>query len=164
MPITPAENAFRKGLERLTKGEPVEATALFESAIRIERDRGTARPQMRYLSFYGLSAAMAQRATPETIQACEMAAEKDFFDAQLHLNLGRVYLIAGKTSKALAALERGLQVAPGNKALRSEFARANRRGRLPIPWLRRGHFLNCWLGKLRHSMAMRRARSTVPVE
>jgi hypothetical protein len=49
---TPAERAFHKGMEALKEGDSVTATALFESAMLLERERGIARTQMRYLSFY----------------------------------------------------------------------------------------------------------------
>ncbi|HET6374124.1 MAG TPA: hypothetical protein VFG76_12515 [Candidatus Polarisedimenticolia bacterium] len=142
----------------LKDGRPVEAAALFESAMRIEKLKGNARRQMRYLSYFGLSTALADRPTPEAIQACEVAARQDFFNPELLLNLGRVYMMAGKTTRALATLERGAVLAPKNKAIRRELKRVDRRSRPPIPWMSRNHPLNQFLGRVRYSLATRASR------
>jgi tetratricopeptide (TPR) repeat protein len=149
MPILSAENSFRKGLVAMVEGDPATAATHFQSAILIERQHGVTRPQMRYLSYYGLSIAQSRSATPEAIQACETAARRDFFNPDLLLNLGRVFLIAGKTSKALASFERGLEMAPSHKALRAELGRFERRQPPPLSMIARQHPINKVLGKLR---------------
>jgi len=63
----------------MAEGNPDGASELFQSAILIELQHGVRRPQMRYLSYYGLSRAQARGATPDTIQACETASRRDFF-------------------------------------------------------------------------------------
>jgi tetratricopeptide (TPR) repeat protein len=152
MPIYSAENTFRKGLEALADGNPAAAAELFQSAILIEVQHGVRRPQMRYLSFYGLSRAQAQGATPQTIQACETAARRDFFNPDLLLNLGRVFLLAGKTTRAMAAFQRGLELAPRHKALLAEHGKIDRREPPPLAIVAREHPLNKMLGKLRWSL------------
>jgi len=149
MAILDAENCFKRGLVALHQGKPLDAAALFESAMVIERRRGAARPQMRYLSYYGVSLAQAKRQTRQAIEACERAANVDFFDPNLVLNLGKVYLIAGKRTKALTTFQRGLRMAPSHQALRAELSRAERRRPLPIGFLSRNHPLNRLLGRLR---------------
>src|SRR5258706_15795753 len=103
MPILSAENSFRRGLVALVDGDPATAADHFHASILIEVQHGVTRPQMRYLSYYGLSRAQAHGATAQTIQACETASRRDFFSPELLLNLGRVYLLAGKTAEAVGA-------------------------------------------------------------
>lgn len=153
---TPAERAFQKGMEALREGDSATATALFESAMLLERERGIARTQMRYLSFFGLAQALSNKPTPDAIKACEVAAKTEFFNPEFQHNLGKVYLLAGKTTKALEVLERARKLAPGSKAIRKTLEGADRRGRPPIRWLSRNHPLNHILGRWRHSLAMRR--------
>ena len=157
MPILSAENNFRKGLVALVDGDPATAATHFQSAIQIERQHGVSRPQMRYLSYYGLSIAQGRGATPEAIQACETATRRDFYNPDLYLNLGRVYALAGKTTKALHAFEQGLILAPSHKALRGELKRLDRRSVPPLTIVSRNHPMNKLLGKLRASF-----RSRVP--
>ncbi len=149
MPVLDAENLFKKGLIELVDGAPHRAVALFENAIRVEKQRGSNRPQMRYLSFYGLSLALSRGVTPEVVRACSTAAERDFFNPELQLNLGRVYAMAGRTSLALAAFERGLRLSPGHRALIAERSKLERRKSPILPGLPRAHPLNRVLGRLR---------------
>ncbi len=155
MNILTAENHFRRGLTALVDGDPAAASDHFQAAILTEVQRGVRRPQMRYLSYYGLSRAQALGATPQSIQACETAARRDFFNPDLLLNLGRVYLLAGKTTKALAAFERGLALASNHKGLLAEVTKIDRRAAPPLGIVSRAHPLNKWLGRLRCSLRNR---------
>lgn len=155
MPILSSEIHFRKGLAALADGDAAGATEHFRQAILIERDRNAHRPQMRYISYLGLSMAMTHGATPEAIKACERAAKIDFYNADLQLNLGKVYLLAGKTTRALAAFERGRRLSPDNDSLKTALSQVDRRARPVIPFLKRNHPFNRWLGKVRHALGSR---------
>ncbi|HEY3176578.1 MAG TPA: tetratricopeptide repeat protein [Candidatus Polarisedimenticolia bacterium] len=157
MPNSSDENGIEAGLTMLSHGRYEEAAAFFESAMRLGGDRQTVNRRMRCLSYYGLSVALANRPTPEAIKACEVAARRNFYSAELQLNLGKVYMLAGKTTRALAAFERGLQIAPRNRALKNEIAGSDRRRRPPIPWIRRNHPVNRVLGRVRASLKASRA-------
>lgn len=152
MTILAAERSFREGLVALVEARHIDAASCFDKAMKDERARGGS-PEMRYLSYYGLSVALGQGPTREAIQACEMAARRDFFNADLQLNLGKVYLLASRRSKALAILERGLKLDPTHKGLLATMRRADRRRQAPVRWLRRAHPLNYWLGKMRPAVA-----------
>lgn len=160
MPILSAENSFRRGLVALVDGDPASASDHFHAAILIEVQHGVTRPQMRYLSYYGLSRAQAHGATAQTIQACETAARRDFFSPELLLNLGRVYLLAGKTTKAMASFQRGLDLSPNHKGLLAEFSKLDRREAPPLTIVARSNPLNKMLGKLRHSLRSRTPKWT----
>jgi tetratricopeptide (TPR) repeat protein len=148
MAILSAENNFREGLVALVEGRPDDASSRFQSAMYEERQQGTHRPQMRYLSYFGLSVAMAKGPSRDAIRACEAAVRNEFYNADLLLNLGKVYLMAGKTTRAMAIFERGLKISPRHKGLRTAAGRADRRRRPPIRWLKRNHPVNHWLGRL----------------
>lgn len=162
MPILSSEIHFRKGLAALTEGKPQEAVEQFKQAILIERQRSVTRPQMRYVSFYGLALALANGATAEALQACERAARLDFYNPDLQFNLGKVYLMAGKTTRALMALERGHRLAPSHKGLKAAIAQVDRRGRTVLPFLRRSHPMNRLLGRMRHAMVGRMTFGSPP--
>lgn len=157
MPILSAENQFRKGLQELADNSANAAAAHFHAAIQIERQRGVARPQMRYLSYWGYAMALSQGPTSEAIRACETAARRDFFNPDLLLNLGRVYALAGKVTRALATFEQGTKLAPRHPALLAEIEKYDRRRRPPVGFLHRNHPLNFWLGRMRKAMRQRPA-------
>lgn len=148
MPILSAENYFRRGLLAMAEGNADEAATHFESAIRVEREHNVMRPQMRYLSYWGLAIAQARR-SPESIQACEMAARGEPYNPDLLLNLGRVHLLSGRVTIALATLERGRRMAPWHKGIAIELAKVDRRKAPPLRMLHRDHPINRVLGKWR---------------
>ncbi len=162
MNIVAAENCFRRGLAALSEGRAREAAQLFHAAMQIEREHGAPRPQMRYLSYYGLSLAYFGRAGREAIRACETAARQDFFNPDLHLNLGRVYLLAGLRVKAIQSFERGLKLAPQHAVLRAELAKVDRRGPVVFARLARSHPLNRWAGRLRAYLPRRKELEKLP--
>ena len=155
MPILSAENCFKKGLVAFAAGRPAEASALFEAAIAIERERGVGRPQMRYLSYYGLSLASTRRPGHKAVRACEEAARKESFNPDLFLNLGKVYMRAGKHTRALEVFERGLRLDSRHRGLRAALAKVDRRSDPPLSGFARSHPINRLLGRIRHSFGTR---------
>jgi len=108
MSIASAEVSFNKGLAALTDGRPLRAVDHFLDAMQIEQRLRSHRPDMRYLSYYGLSLARAQRALHAAIEACSLAVRREPKRAELLLNLGRVFRLAGRRDEALGCFERWL--------------------------------------------------------
>jgi predicted Zn-dependent protease len=155
MPILSAENQFKKGLTALVDRNYKDATVFFKRAIDVDLARNRSQPDLRYLSYYGLSLARAGMSTAEAISICRQTVSRHKNHPVLWLNLGRVYLVAGKTQRALEALDRGAQLAPGNRVLAEELAQLERRSSPVIRRLPRSHPINIALGKLRRSMRIR---------
>jgi Flp pilus assembly protein TadD len=151
MPEDP-EQCFRQGMGALKAGNTAEALAHFQAALTHGQARASLRSRMHYLSYYGLSMALAHRPSEHAIHACAKAATVDPFDLALQHNLATVYVLARQPTKALAVLERALQLEPTNKQLRAELARLDRRRRPPLSRLDRNHPLNRWLGRMRASV------------
>jgi tetratricopeptide (TPR) repeat protein len=147
-----AGQAFRDGLRALERGAPAAAAARFRLALNLERQGCLQRRQLEYLSWFSLSTAMAHGVTSECIRACETAARRNLLDPDMQLNLGRVYLLAGRPTDALAAFECGLRLSPGHASLRAARDGAERRGLPVIRGLPRAHPLNWLLGQLRHAL------------
>ena len=148
MSILTAENSFRNGLMALVDCRDTEATRYFRSAMQIDKDRGTGRNWVRYLSYYGYSLAREGVNGREAVEVCERAVRLNRDDPATLLNLGRVYARSGRTTLALEALVRGLQIAPIHKGLRLELRKLDRRAKPPFSFLSREHALNCTIGKL----------------
>ena len=152
MSILTAENSFRNGLMALVDARDADATRYFRSAMQIDKDRGKGRNWIRYLSYYGYSLAREGVNGKEAVELCERAVRLNRHDPDILLNLGRVYAKAGKTTRALDAFQRGLQIAPEHKALQSELSRLDRRGQPPFSFVPRDHPLNRATGKLLGSL------------
>jgi tetratricopeptide (TPR) repeat protein len=158
MPGQEAEHHYRTGLDALRSGAALPASECFSRALAADRRAGSIRPPLRYLSYYGLTHAMAHGPDRHAIRACEIAAARDNFDAVLHWNLGRAYLLTGQISRALIALQRSVVLDPTNELLRSELRRVDRRSTPCVPSLGRDHPLNRIPGRLRATWSRARRR------
>ncbi len=155
MLVRSAEKSFDRGLEALQAGRLREAMALFEAALEIERRRGVAVPQPRYLSFYGLCLGLEAGRMREAIRVCREATTLEFYNPDLYHNLGCLLLAAGRRKEAYEAFSRGYSLQPGHPGLRRELERMGRRRRPPLGFLARSHPLNVLLGKLSRATSRR---------
>ena len=149
MSVSDSKRHYQAGLVLFEQRRFADAAHHFEIAMRSEIERRAMRPHMRSLSFLGLSRALSDRPRPEDVAACEQAARADNFDPVLHANLGHMYLLMGKTSRALATLVQARRLDPENVRARALLARFDRRKPPVIPRLDRDHPLNRSLGRLR---------------
>ena len=155
MPLQGAEQFFRRGVARLGDDRAAEAARHFLTAIQLEREHGVRAPEMRYLSYFGLSLARAQGSLEEARCACQTAVARQPRNPDLHLNLAHVHLLAQDAAAALRTAQAGLALDPGHRGLRSLVHRAERRRRPPLRFLTRNHPVNRVLGRLRASLRTR---------
>jgi tetratricopeptide (TPR) repeat protein len=119
----PAEEAFRKGLNALKGGETSVARALFEAAIKLERRSGANKIQPRYLSYYGLTLMDDPTRRPMALDCCRRAVKDEFFNADLFLNLSRVYVRLGNRAEAHKAAMRRLALDPKHAGIQQHSPR-----------------------------------------
>lgn len=148
MLVQAAETRFQRGLQALEAGRGLEALALFEAALEVERRLGARAPQARYLSYYGLSLALENGQAREGADLCRQAIALEFFNADLCLNYGRVLLANDRRKEAHAAFLKGLSVQKNHQAIIRELAKMGWRRRPVLPFLARGNPLNVALGRV----------------
>jgi tetratricopeptide (TPR) repeat protein len=153
MLVRPAEDSFVRGIEALQRGRGIEALALFEAAVVIERRQRVATPQARYLSFYGLCLGLEARRVAEGIRLCREALEMEFFNADLCWNLGRLLVAAGERGEAYLAFEKGLGLQSGHPGILRELRRLGKRRRPKVVFLARSNPVNVILGRLTYPRA-----------
>ena len=102
------------------------------------------------LSWFGLSLALVQRKFKPAIDLCKRAIELQFYSADHHANLARVYLAAGNRKKALESVESGLKIHAEDDYLLSVRKLLGVRARPAVPFLDRGNPINVSLGLARH--------------
>lgn len=162
MPERLSENSFRKGLRAATRGDFLLALAYFEASMQLVRRDGLAAAPMKYLSYYGLCLAMASDRLHEAREICEGALEAEFYNPDLYLNLGKVYIRTGDRGRAFGTLVRGLRLSPRHPGLIREIRRLGLRRRPVVRFLHRSHPLNRFLGRVwprRERRAARRERA-----
>ena len=84
----------------------------------------------------------------EAVRMCQEASAAEFFNPELHWNLGRILLAANRKREAHAALVRGLRWQKGHPGIVGELRRMGRRRRPTLPFLTRSHPINVFLGRL----------------
>jgi len=149
MLVVTAEESYRKGLEALGQGRRLEALALFEAAIELDRQKGLGRPQGRYLSYYGLCLSPVAGRGHEALDFCRQASQLEQFDPDVCCNLGRVLMRLGRRREAFDAFLRGLKVEPRHARIRRALRVMGVRRRPVLSFLPRQHPLNVLLGRLR---------------
>ena len=148
MLVQAAEARFQKGLQALEGGRHLEALALFEAALELERRLGGSTPQARYLSYYGLCLAHDGTLVREGMDFCRQAIALEFFNADLFWNYGRVLLLSDRRREAFTAFVKGLSVQKNHQEILRELGRMGWRKPPVIGFLPRGNPLNVALGKL----------------
>ena len=148
MLVQAAETRFQRGLAALGEGRGLEALALFEAALELDRRFGSRTPQARYLSYYGLSLAKDGNHPREGIDFCRQAIDLEFFNADLFWNYGRVLLLSDRRKEAFATFVKGLSVQKNHQEILHELRRMGWRRRPVLAFLARGNPLNVALGKI----------------
>jgi len=69
----------------------------------------------------------------------------------LHLNLGRTFLLMSKKREAVDNFRKGLQYDRGNQELKKELQLLGMRKKPPLPFFSRSNFLNLIIGKIFHT-------------
>ncbi len=82
----------------------------------------------------------------------QMPFGEEFFFPILYLNMGKAYLAANKRKEAYASFKNGLEIDMGNRNLLNELKKLGIRRQPPLPFLKRSHPLNKYIGKLSHKL------------
>lgn len=148
MLVPSAEARFHRGLTALEAGRGVEALALFEAAIELERRAGRKTRQARYLSWYGLCLALEGGRARDGAELCRQAIGLEFFNADLCWNYGRVLLVLARRKDAYRAFLKGLTIQRNHQGILRELGRMGWRRRPVVPFLARGNPVNKVLGRM----------------
>ena len=133
---------FSEGLTFLRDNRLVEACNAFRRAVKED----SANP--RYLSYYGLIVALTEKDIPRAISLCRAAIKHTPYEAELYVNLSRVYREVGQRLKALDALREGLGYEGDSPLLLMELKRMGTRRKPPLSFLARENPINKTIGKL----------------
>jgi tetratricopeptide (TPR) repeat protein len=113
------------------------------------------------LSYYGCLEAVINKNYSYGIDVCLRSIEtideklpigKEFFYPAFYLNLGRAYLAAGDKKNALEAFQKGLSFDRENTDLIWETKKLGARRKAVVPYLKRSHPINKYIGMLLHKM------------
>lgn len=147
MPDTEAEKLFSNGLRNLSQGDTLGALSLFEKAVQKE-DKPV------YGSYLALCIAKERGQFQLAVTLCEKAKAREPQNPVHHLNLGRIYLAAGKKAHAIRSFREGLGRANDPQII-EELNRLGTRKPPVIPFLKRSNPVNKFLGRTLTKLGLR---------
>lgn len=147
MPMTESDELFTQGLEALSRGDTLSALALFERAAQRE-DTPT------FSSFFALCIAKERGQFQLAVTLCEKAKAREPHNTVHYLNLGRIYLIAGKKDDAIRTFREGLGYEQ-NRGIIDELEKLGTRKPPLISSLERSNPVNKYLGIILKRLGLR---------
>lgn len=143
---TEALEEFKRGLTLLRNRYPEEALQHIRNAAEME----TSNPF--YLSYLGLTLAMARKKWADASRLCESALRLKRGHPQLYLNLADVYIQAGRKEDAVDTLTAGLRYNSHDVRLRTILGKLGVRRPPVLSFMDRGHIINRSLGRIRNGI------------
>jgi tetratricopeptide (TPR) repeat protein len=146
--MTGSDELFTQGLEALARGDTLSALPLFEKALQRE-DRPT------FSSFLALCIAKERGQLQLAVTLCEKAKAREPYNTVHYLNLGRIYLIAGKKDDAIRTFREGLGYEQDHQII-DELEKLGTRKPPLISSLKRSNPANKYLGIIFKKLGLRR--------
>jgi len=138
---------FKKGLESLARNEWTAALACFEKAAGLLNIP-------IHNSFLALCIARQRGQTKKALALCRETLEAEPDNSILYLNMGKIYLMQGKTEEAIEILRKGLTQGT-NEQIIAELGRIGTRRPPPLSFLSRDNPLNKYLGIILSRLGLR---------
>lgn len=139
--------------ETVEKGISLAREGRFFEALKVFDDDLCFTQHPTAMSYYAVSLANVEGNYDKAISLCLMAAEKEFYNPDIYLNLGRIFLLNGQKSVAIKAFRKGLKYDGSHNALIKEVRVLGVRRRPVVPFLPRQNFVNRFLGILANRVA-----------
>ena len=142
----------RLGVEAAREDDFERGLIFLSEAYRRVTASGEAKMPSVAFSYYGLCLAVHKGKIKEGADFCQLAIEREFYNAEHYLNLAKVYLAGRSRRKGVETIQRGLALEPNNEALRLLREEIGKRRRPVLSFLNREHPVNVTLGRIRHAL------------
>ena len=146
MSETDAVKEFKQGLELLHKDFAKLALPHMRKAVQLDKKNPF------YISYLGVALAEAEGKWEDAETLCNVAIRMKRTQAELYVNLSKVYCLAGRKQDAVETLSTGMLLTRRDPRISKALHKLGLRRTPPFPFLDRDHFLNRLLGTLRHRM------------
>jgi len=142
-----AAGLFQRGIALLRENNPLGALACFEKAYSMEKTPAI-------MSCLGLCIATERGGISEAIKLCGEAIETEPGNPLHYLNLGKVYLKAGRKTDCLDVLRKGLSSGDDPEIFALLESIGMRKPAI-FSFVPRGHFLNRYAGLIMSRLRLR---------
>lgn len=143
-----SKELFKTGIKLLQEKKYSDALSSIKTAIEKGGYEDANEIPPIYLSYLGLTTALAEKKYRNGAVICEKAIKMEFYNPVFYLNLGKVYIAGGYKLKAIKAFYNGLRIDGNHAGIVAELKKMGLRRRPLIPLFTRTHVLNKYLGLL----------------
>ncbi len=152
-PPSAAERWFRLGADLARLGRYRDAIEPLEQALAYSVEEPGEGYHRALRSWYGLAVALARGDVVRGRRLCEEAVADSPRDADLYVNLCRVYMRSSRRDLSIEALKTALAFDPHHPSANSLMQELGQRSRPVFAFLDRRHPLNRYVGKIRHRLS-----------
>lgn len=147
MPDTDLQELIARGMKAANSGRTAAALECFERVVKLQ----STPVNWSYLAF---CLARERQQFEHATRLCEEAVRREPRSSVLYLNLGKVYLLAGRKDDAIRTFRQGL-LYERNPLIESELRRLGLRKAPVVTFLGRDHPVNKYLGIVMKKLRMR---------
>ena len=147
--VDPADIAWR-GIELCRRGDWQEG--LYWLGQAAEEGETCAELPGLLFAYLGFGIAEYQGKREQGLQLCRRAVEMEFYQPESYYFLARAHLLLNDRRSAVDVVDRGLQIDATSDDLKRLKLQLGQRKAPVFRFLPRGHFINRWLGRLRHRL------------
>ncbi len=138
----------------IEKGIALARDGEFEKAVKVFDQDLCFTQHPTAMSYYALCLANVEGNFDKAISLCLMAAEKEFYNPEIYLNLGRIFLLNGQKAVAVRAFRKGLKFDSTHFGLMGEMRKLGVRRKPVISFLHRTNPVNKFLGIIADRMVV----------
>ncbi len=147
MSLSEAEQLFAKGLRAIKDQNTISALVHLERATQLDEN-------LLYATYLAYCLARERGQVRKGIALCREAIEKEPGNSAFYLNLGRILLLDGDKTEALATFRQGLACEP-NQEILDELQMLGPRKPPVVPFLSRNNPINKYLGIVLRRLGLR---------
>ena len=136
---------------------------MFKEAITCFEERMVFTADAVAMSYYAWSLAVEEKKYENAASLALIAVKREFYNPEVYLNLGRIFVLSGRKGAAVKAFKKGLALDSKYARIWSELRSLGLRRPAPLSFLSRSNFINVYIGLIIYRVRrMVSAASVVP--
>lgn len=147
---------IEKGISLARGGYFKEAIKIFEEGICFTQDP-------KAMSYYALCVAEIEGDYNKAISLCLVAAGREFYNPDIYLNIGRIFILKGQKAFAVKSFIKGLKISRTHQGLINAIKKLGVRRKPILPFLPRHNFINRFLGKFVYRLTSKTSKTDFAV-
>jgi len=134
--------------EHLERGMNLAKVEEYEGALKLFQELPEFTEHSAATSYYALCLAIVEGKFPKAIALSLAAVKREFYNPEIYLNLGTIYMLNGKKTLAIRVFRRGLHIDGSHKELKKKILEMGVRQKPPFSFLSRKNIANKYLGRV----------------